>query len=233
MLHLNNLDALSISVSLTIAQWIEEYGPLIIIRSGIQTVVIIGRYNAAMDIMEIHRFGARWGQVPSDAALHTHLQPKSAEVYEPLQMSQAKNVCQLNDFSAKAPTFADRSSLPLLTAFISEVLRWRPLAEGGLPHRTTEDENYCIPAGTTVVGNLWAISRDPEAYPELDAFKLQRWVDDQGCLRDDLAFFVYGFGRRSTHIADRSVFINPLLILWAFKLSLDPTNHSVTWDPQK
>ncbi|KAG2069375.1 cytochrome P450 [Suillus decipiens] len=410
------------NASLTIARWIDKYGPLITIRSGIHTVVVIGRYNAAMDIMEKQgriladrprlvageiltrglviglapvgdRFRRMRRFVAAIPALHTHLQPKSAEAWEPLQMSQAKNVIlnildnphnfqhyvasysaatimkitygkttptsatdpeirevrqllmrfrtvlrhgyylvdsipwlkylpwyapelrdefertkrlymdQLNrvrqqiqsdedigpSFSKymlenehlyglteiemaylagsffgagtetttiaictvlmaaahfpeeqakvqaeldavigqeRAPTFADKPSLPLLAAFISEALRWRPLAEGGLPHRTTEDENYCIPAGTTVVGNLWAISRDPEVYPEPDAFKPQRWIDDQGRLRDDLAFFVYGFGRRvcpGRHIANRSVFINSLLILWAFKLSLDPT----------
>ncbi|KAG1880378.1 cytochrome P450 [Suillus tomentosus] len=99
----------------------------------------------------------------------------------------------------RAPTFADRPSLPRLEAFISEALRWRPLGPFGFAHRTTEDviwENYCIPAGTTVFGNLWSISRDPEVYPEPDAFKPQRWIDDQGRLRDDLTLFVYGFGRR-------------------------------------
>ncbi|KAG2070790.1 cytochrome P450 [Suillus decipiens] len=405
--------------SLTIARWIDEYGPLITIRSGLQTVVIIGRYNAAMDIMEkqgrilvdrprlvageiltrqldigLAHAGDRFRRMRR--AVHTHLQPKSAEAYQPLQMSQAKNVIlnilddpsnfqhhaasyaadtimkitygkttptsatdpevrevrqlimrfrtilrhgyylvdsipwlkyipwyapELRDefertkrlytdklnrvrqqlsnkdigpsfsryilenehlyglteaemayltgglFGAgshttaiaictvlmaaahfpeeqakvqteldavigqeRAPTFADKPSLPHLEAFISEALRWKPVApEGGLPHRTTEDviwENYCIPAGTTVVGNLWAISRDPEVYPEPDAFKPQRWINDQGRLRDDLAFFAYGFGRRvcpGQHVANRSVFINSLLILWAFKLSLDPT----------
>jgi cytochrome P450 len=129
----------------------------------------------------------------------------------------------------RVPTFDDKPSLPRLEAFISEALRWRPLAPEGLPHRTTEDviwqENYCIPAGTTVTGNHWAISRDPEVYPEPDAFKPQRWINDQGRLRDDLTFFVFGFGRRvcpGQHVANRSVFINSLLILWAFQLSLDP-----------
>ncbi|KAG2067029.1 cytochrome P450 [Suillus decipiens] len=406
---------------LTVARWIGQYGPLVTIRSGTQTIVIIGRYKAAMDIME------KQGRILADRprlvageilarglnlglsragdshrqkrrALHAHLQAKSAETYQPLQMSQAKTVIlnilddpanfqdhvstyavatitkiaygktmsasatdleirearqfimristvlrhgyylgdsipwlkyipwyapelgeefertrrryinkfnrvrqqiQRNEeigpsfskyilenehqygltdiemaflsgsiFSAgnettgiaictvlmaaarfpeeqakvqaeldvvigreQAPTFADKSFLPLLEAFISEALRWRPLVAGGgslngTPHRTTEDENYCIPAGTTVIGNHWAISRDPEVYPEPDAFKPQRWIDDQGRLRDDLTFFVYGFGRRicpGLHIANRSVFINSLLILWAFELSLDPT----------
>ncbi|KAG1877308.1 cytochrome P450 [Suillus subluteus] len=407
------------NASPTVARWIDEYGPLITIRSGIQTVVIIGRYKAAVDIMEkqgrmladrprlvageiltrglvmvVSRAGDRFRR--KRRALHTHLQPKSAEAYQPLQMSQAKTVIlsilddprnfqnhvttyaaatimkiaygkttptlatdpeirearqlirrlnpilrhgyylvdsipwlkylpwyapelkdefkrtkrlytdQLNHvklqmqsnedigpsfskyilenghlydltetemaylagsfFGAgtettavaistvlmaaahfpeeqakvqveldavigreRAPTFADKTSLPRLEAFISEALRWRPVALEGFPHRTTEDviwENYCIPAGTTVTGNHWAISRDPEVYPEPDAFKPQRWINDQGRLRDDLTFFVFGFGRRvcpGQHVANRSVFINSLLILWAFQLSLDPT----------
>ncbi|OJA12871.1 hypothetical protein AZE42_02902 [Rhizopogon vesiculosus] len=129
----------------------------------------------------------------------------------------------------RAPTIADLQFLPRLDAFISEALRWRPLAATGFAHRTTEDviwENYCIPAGTTVLGNHWAISRDPDVYPEPHAFKPQRWINNQGCLRGDLKFFVYGFGRRicpGQHVANRSIFINALLILWAFQLTLDPT----------
>ncbi|KAG1899819.1 cytochrome P450 [Suillus fuscotomentosus] len=447
--------------SLTLAQWIDQYGPLITIRSGIQNTVIIGRHKAAVDIMEkqgraladrprlvaageiltrgqslvfIHvgdRLRRMRRFVVAILVLHMHLQPKSAETYEPLQMSQARSLIlnilddpsnfqnhaisyaaatilqvaygktsltsatdpevkearhlisrlrtvlrpgaycvesipwlkflpwyapelrddykratrlytdQLNcvklqmhrnedigpSFSkhllenghlydltdmemaylaggffgagtetvrrlfvffddyipevgqqtataictvlmaaahfpeeqakvqaeldavigrGRAPTFADKPSLPHLEAFISEALRWRPLVPFGLPHRTTEDviwasENYCIPAGTTVFGNQWSISRDPEVYPDPDAFKPQRWIDSQGRLRDDLAFFVYGFGyaqvntSRTGHDSlypdnflnlmkcHRSVFINSLLSLWAFQLSLDPT----------
>ncbi|KAG1776703.1 cytochrome P450 [Suillus placidus] len=129
----------------------------------------------------------------------------------------------------RAPTFADQGSLPRLQAFISEALRWRPVSADGMAHRTTKDviwENYCIPAGTTVLGNHWSISRDPDVYPEPDAFKPQRWIDEQGGLRDDLKFFIYGFGRRvcpAQHVANRSLFIAILLVLWAYKLTLDPT----------
>ncbi|KIK41434.1 hypothetical protein CY34DRAFT_761792 [Suillus luteus UH-Slu-Lm8-n1] len=392
------------NASLTVVWWIDEYGPLITIRSGLRTTVIIDRYKAAVDIMEkqgklvadrprlaageivtrglsiiLARAGDRFRR--SRRALQSHLQPKSAEEYQPLQMSQAKNMIlnllddpdnfqnhattyaastilkvaygkttptsatdpeirearkltrrlrtilrhghylvdsipwlkylpgyapelqdefertkrlytgqlnrvklQMNNedigpsfakyilenehlygfteiqmaylagafFGAgtettamaictvlmaathfpeeqarvqdeldevigrkRAPTFTDRSSLPRLEAFIP-----------GVPRRTTQDENYCIPAGTTIVGNHWAISRDPEVYPEPNAFKPQRWIDGQGRLRNNLAFFVFGFGRRvcpGQHVAHRSVFINSVLILWAFQLSLDHT----------
>ncbi|KAG2152829.1 cytochrome P450 [Suillus clintonianus] len=129
----------------------------------------------------------------------------------------------------RAPTFDDQKSLPRLQAFISEAMRWRPLTSGALAHRTTKDviwENYCIPSGTTVYGDVWCISRDPDVYPEPDAFKPQRWIDDQGNLREDLKFFTFGFGRRACpgqHLASRSMYITTLLIFWAFQLTLDPT----------
>ncbi|KAG1746566.1 cytochrome P450 [Suillus paluster] len=405
---------------LTVAGWIDMYGPLITIRLGYMNVVIIGRYKAAIDIMENQgksladrprmvaageMFGRGLGITFAPVGerfrrmrrvLHTHLQPKAAEAYEPMQISHAKHtvldilddphnfqnhvstysattvmkvaygkntptsatdpeVIEINElfsmitevvrpgaylvdsipwlkylpwygrdirrgserhtklnaghmnrvkeqmqsnvdigpsfakymlesghlyglseaemsslagafFGAgsnttsvaictvfmaaacfpeeqakvqaeldavigrnRAPTFADQNSLPRLQAFISEALRWRPVAASGFPHKTTKEviwENYCIPAGTMVFGNHWSISRDPEVYPEPYAFKPERWIDDHGRLRDDLKFFVYGFGRRvcpGQHVANRSVFINSLLILWAFRLALDPT----------
>ncbi|KAG0695259.1 cytochrome P450 [Suillus ampliporus] len=392
---------------LTIGGWIDEYGPLITIRSGFENNVIIGRYKAVVDIMEnqgklladrprmiaageifsgglnlsFAPFGERVRRMRR--ALHTHLQPKAAESYQPLQMSLAKDtvlnilddpynfhnhvttfgattimkvaygkstptaatdpevievrqlvemtravlrpgaylvdtipwlkylpwygpdlkrgferskklydthldrvkeqmqsnvdigpsfakhmlesnhlyglsdnemaclvgaffgggsattaaaVCTVFTAAAcfpeeqakvqaeldavvgrhRAPTFADQKSLPCLQAFISEALRWRPPSPYGLAHRTTKEviwENYCIPTGTAVFGNMWAISRDPEVYPEPHAFKPERWIDGQGRLRDDLKLFAYGFGRRicpGLHIANRSILINSL-----------------------
>ncbi|KAG2134023.1 cytochrome P450 [Suillus bovinus] len=405
---------------LTVAEWIDEHGPLITIRSGTEKIVIIGRYDAVVDIMEkqggsladrprlvaageilngglsvvLTPSGNMWRRMRR--VLHTHLQPKSAEEYQSLQMSHAKNMVldvledqtnfqnhaatyaattimkvaygkttptsatdpearlvrenfqllrkalrpgaylvdiipwlkylpwhaqelkqgfernrqlntdQLNrvkrqiqsnvdvgpsfvkymlentqrhgltetemaflagSFYAagfdtttlaictvlmaaacfpneqakvqaeldavvgrnRVPTFADEQSLPHLHAFISEALRWRPLVPSGLAHRTTKEVvcvNYCIPAGTTVIGHHWSISRDPDIFPEPHAFKPERWTNDQGCLGDHLKFFVFGFGRRvcpGQHVATRSVFIASLLILWAFHLNLDDT----------
>ncbi|KAG2366027.1 hypothetical protein BDR07DRAFT_566522 [Suillus spraguei] len=39
---------------LTIAQWIDEYGPLITIRSGTRNVVIVGRYKVGSFIIRDH-----------------------------------------------------------------------------------------------------------------------------------------------------------------------------------
>ncbi|KAG1744920.1 cytochrome P450 [Suillus paluster] len=130
--------------------------------------------------------------------------------------------------SDRAPTFADRQSLPRVVAFISETQRWRPLVPMGMPHSTTKDviwENYIIPAGTTVFGHQWSIGRDPEIFPDPHTFKPDRWLDAEGRFRDDLKFFPYGFGRRACpgqHVANNSLFVNTALMLWGFRFARDP-----------
>ncbi|KAG1807412.1 cytochrome P450 [Suillus variegatus] len=125
-------------------------------------------------------------------------------------------------------TFADQEMLPQVTAFMLESLRWRPVSLGGFAHCTIKDmiwKNYLIPAGATVIGNHWAIANDPEVFPEPQTFNPQRWIDDAGRVSGDLRFFPFGFGRRvcpGQHFANRSVFINTALVLWAFHLSENP-----------
>ncbi|KAG2126118.1 cytochrome P450 [Suillus cothurnatus] len=128
----------------------------------------------------------------------------------------------------RLPTFDDQEMLPQVTAFMLESMRWRPVSLGGFAHRATKDiiwNNYLIPAGATVIGNHWAIANDPEVFPEPHKFNPQRWLDDTGHVRHDLRFFPFGFGRRvcpGQHVANRSIFINTALILWAFRLSENP-----------
>ncbi|KAK0442714.1 cytochrome P450 [Desarmillaria tabescens] len=95
---------------------VEEYGPVFTLHSGSKVAVIIGRRQAAVDIME--KEGAaladrpRWtaaSEIVSGGmrllllqsgerlrkfrkALHTHLHAKSAKDYEPLQMHYAANL---------------------------------------------------------------------------------------------------------------------------------------------
>ncbi|KAG1724531.1 cytochrome P450 [Suillus lakei] len=144
--------------------------------------------------------------------------------------AQARVQEELDDVVGRSrlPTFGDQEMLPQVTAFMLESLRWRPVSLGGFPHRATKDifwKNYVIPAGATVIGNHWAIANDPEVFPEPHKFNPQRWIDGTGRVRDDLRFFNFGFGRRvcpGQHVANRSVFINTALILWAFRLSENP-----------
>ncbi|EGN92984.1 hypothetical protein SERLA73DRAFT_190371 [Serpula lacrymans var. lacrymans S7.3] len=129
----------------------------------------------------------------------------------------------------RAPSFADQSLLPQLQAWILETLRWRPVVLLGFCHRATKDivwNNFLIPSGTTVLGNHWTISRDAKVFPNPETFDPQRWLDDNGQVRDNLKFFSFGFGRRvcpGQQVGHRSLFITAALLLWAFKLSEDPS----------
>ncbi|KAF8446404.1 cytochrome P450 [Boletus edulis BED1] len=131
--------------------------------------------------------------------------------------------------SERLPSFADQEMLPRVTAFILETLRWRPVTALGFAHRATKDivwRDFVIPEGATVIGNHWAIANDPDVFPNPEKFDPQRWLTAEGTLRDDLRFSAFGFGRRicpGQHIANRSIFTSVALILWAFRLSEDPT----------
>jgi len=64
--------------------------------------------------------------------------------------------------------------------------------------RYEEFNGYCIRA----------ISRDPEVYPDPDAFKPGRWINNEGRLRDGPQLFIYGFGRRWALLLILSWFCN-------------------------
>jgi cytochrome P450 len=95
---------------------------------------------------------------------------------------------------------------------LSEVWRWGVPLPLGLPHRLIRDDIYDgrhIPAGTIVFANIWAMSRDPEVFPDPDEFIPERFSSrkDQ---RMDPQNFVFGFGKRACpgqHLAESIVWM--------------------------
>ncbi|KAI0055285.1 cytochrome P450 [Artomyces pyxidatus] len=130
----------------------------------------------------------------------------------------------------RLPSFADWDALPQVRAFFSETYRWRPGTSGGIQHRTTKDiiyNGYRIPAGATLIANHWSIGRDPEVFPDGDTFNPQRWIDDEGRVKESLKFPNFGYGRRicpGMPVANRSVFINTAILLQSFSISQDPAH---------
>ncbi|KAF8751131.1 cytochrome P450 [Rhizoctonia solani] len=67
-------------------------------------------------------------------------------------------------------------------------------ASQGVPHASTEDDEYrgyFIPKGATVIGNLWAFTRNESVYPEPDKFDPDRFLDPRVPKAP-----AFGFGRR-------------------------------------
>ncbi|KAI0352715.1 cytochrome P450 [Trametes cingulata] len=102
----------------------------------------------------------------------------------------------------RLPTFSDRPSLPYVDAVMTECLRTAAPVPLGLPHRLMEDDVYKgmhIPRGTLVFANVWDMTRNPEVYPDPEAFIPERYlekVDPATASKRDPRNFVFGFGRR-------------------------------------
>lgn len=117
---------------------------------------------------------------------------------------------------SRLPAFSDRPKLPYVDAVCKEILRWRLVLPLGVAHATTEDnvyKGYFIPKGTTVLPNTWcvlvargklhslssprAILHDEEVYPEPEEFKPERFMTEDGKVKDDpLLTYAFGYGRR-------------------------------------
>ena len=149
--------------------------------------------------------------------------------------------------SSRTPSFDDESSLPYISALCKEVLRWRPVAVlGGTPHASTEDDHYqdwLIPAGTTILGNSWAINLNEQYYPDPHLFDPLRFLDAKsapsylpdspkltarmGYLRGKphpsrLGHSSFGWGRRicpGASLAENSLYAALSKILWSFDIA--------------
>ncbi|KAH9851712.1 cytochrome P450 [Lenzites betulinus] len=125
----------------------------------------------------------------------------------------------------RLPDYNDRDKLVYVNAIIKETLRWHNVLPM-ITHRTVEDDEFrgCfIPAGTTILVNVWACTHDPKTYPDPDRFYPERFIKD-GKLNPDVldpASLVFGWGRRACPgraFADTGLFIAISTALHVFEL---------------
>jgi len=160
--------------------------------------------------------------------------------------------------SDRLPILDDMPNLPYVTAIIQEIHRTRPISPLAVPHRAMEDimyRRYRIPAGSSVIGNIWGVYHDPNLFDDPDTFNPDRFLGSRLGFKKDAAealqnedmfrrFNVYpfGFGRRvcpGIHLATNSISLNVTRMLWgfefvaAFKCSKDgtaTTEPASSWD---
>ncbi|GJE96471.1 cytochrome P450 [Phanerochaete sordida] len=152
----------------------------------------------------------------------------------------------------RLPEIADQEALPYISAIIKEVLRWQPIAPTAVPHKSVADDwydGYFIPAGTVVIGNVWAILHDEERYPDPESFKPERFLTSEGALDPTVPdpLEVFGFGRRicpGRHFAQMSLFLYIAQVLAVFTIerpvdergrAVEPTRECVSgmfWYPK-
>jgi cytochrome P450 family 78 subfamily A len=101
----------------------------------------------------------------------------------------------------RAVSDADVARLPYLQRVVKETLRVHPpgplLSWARLAVDDAHVGGHLVPAGTTAMVNMWAIARDPSIWPEPDAFRPERFEDeDVSVLGGDLRLAPFGAGRR-------------------------------------
>ncbi|KAH9951189.1 cytochrome P450 [Amylocystis lapponica] len=143
----------------------------------------------------------------------------------------------------RLPDFDDHDSLPYLECIIKELYRWNPAVPlGSTPHQLTTDDNYRgynIPAGSTVIPNIWAMLRNPEHYPDPQSFRPERFesMDAETLQLRDPRNAVFGFGRRicpGRFFADNSIWLVAANVIATFDISKarDPAGHEIDFVPK-
>ncbi|KAJ7117145.1 cytochrome P450 [Mycena epipterygia] len=143
---------------------------------------------------------------------------------------QARAQAELDSAISGPPRVRDVSHLSYLLAVMKEVIRYAPVANMALPHQVTQDDTYAgyhIPAGSTVVPNVWAILHDPELYPDPFVFDPDRFVDASLSLpqkisaQPDPGLYCWGFGRRTcpgSRFAEPALLLSMASILYNFTI---------------
>ncbi|XP_061360760.1 cytochrome P450 78A5-like [Gastrolobium bilobum] len=97
---------------------------------------------------------------------------------------------------------SDIPNLPYLQAIVKEVLRLHPpgplLSWARLAIHDVHVDKVLVPAGTTAMVNMWAISHDSTIWEDPWAFKPERFLkEDVSIMGSDLRLAPFGAGRRA------------------------------------
>lgn len=156
----------------------------------------------------------------------------------------------------RTPRWSDFKDLPYINQIIKECMRWRPVAPLAFPHALAQGQSlichlsisanviydaddivdgYHIPAGTTIIINVWGLHHDPSYFVDPEKFDPDRYAGKTALAPEYAAgpdyanrdHYVYGAGRRicpGMHLAERNMFLAIAKMLWAFdiKPKVDP-----------
>ncbi|XP_072175939.1 cytochrome P450 2J2-like [Diadema setosum] len=127
------------------------------------------------------------------------------------------------------PSYEHQKKMPYTQAVLTEILRFRPIAPIGVPHRATADmkiKDYDIPKGTNIGMNILYIHHDPKVWGDPEVFRPERFLSEDGksFVKHD-AFMPFGAGRRKClgeQLAKMEMFLFFTNIMQRFKVSLPP-----------
>lgn len=130
----------------------------------------------------------------------------------------------------RLPSLKDKKSLPYLEATLAEVLRVRPVAPLGVPHKALVDttlNGYNIPRDTTLILNLWAIHHDPKHWENPSEFDPERFLDKNGNVVNpaSMSYLPFSAGRRvclGELLAKAELFLFAAQLMHQFKIENPP-----------
>ncbi|XP_057952698.1 cytochrome P450 78A5 [Malania oleifera] len=117
---------------------------------------------------------------------------------------QAKAQFEIDTIVGHRPVLdADLAHLPYLNAIVKETLRMHPpgplLSWARLAIHDTHVGPHFVPAGTTAMVNMWAITHDDRVWSEAAEFKPERFMEEEvvmPIMGSDLRLAPFGAGRR-------------------------------------
>ncbi|GFZ16979.1 cytochrome P450, family 78, subfamily A, polypeptide 10 [Actinidia rufa] len=103
--------------------------------------------------------------------------------------------------AAREVSNSDLPNLPYLQAIVKETLRVHPpgplLSWARLAIHDTHIGNHFVPAGTTAMVNMWAITHDEQVWAEPNKYRPERFMEeDVAIMGSDLRLAPFGSGRR-------------------------------------
>ncbi|KAJ9655954.1 hypothetical protein H2198_005302 [Neophaeococcomyces mojaviensis] len=151
-------------------------------------------------------------------------------MFPEVQAKARKALCDV--VGDRIPVYEDIDRIPYVRCLMKETWRWRPPVALGHPHTTTRELVYNgmrIPKGAQIHLNAWAVHHDPRRHYEPDQFIPERYEHDttttqQSINAKDVSqrdHFAFGAGRRicpGYHVAERSLAVAIMRILWAFEI---------------
>ncbi len=98
----------------------------------------------------------------------------------------------------RTPALEDVAKLPYTNAVIAEAMRLYPpvYIMGREATENLELGGYRVKRGYTVLMSQWASHRDPDTFPEPEAFRPERWEDGLARRIPKFAYFPFGGGQR-------------------------------------
>lgn len=140
-------------------------------------------------------------------------------------------------------SYREASKLPYLSAVIREAMRLHPSVGMILPRgvpltgATLVDEKgkkHFMSAGVEIGFNPWIMQRDPDIFPDPEAFKPERWIDADAdnLARMNRAWIAFGAGRHSCsgqHISmlEMTMLIPSMILRYNMKWADDAADISV------